>query len=247
VNATPRRLGRPPASSSVDTRRRILEVARESFAEFGYGVTTNKFVATRAGITTGALYHYFDSKHDLYVAVYAQVWDHVGRHLGAALASGDTFEGQLTAVLTEARRLNLEDSSLARFLGAARIDIQRHDDLARVLLAEPPEARTLFETMVATGIATGELAARDRQRMLALLRALFVGLVDGVSPNSRQHLAAIEGILALVRGELVSRPATARATRRAGRGSDGSSSPGTAPVSHPASPSSSSPSARSAG
>ena len=204
--ATPRRLGRPPASSSAETRRRILEVAREAFAELGYGVTTNKIVADRAAITTGALYHYFDSKHDLYVAVYTQVWEHVGRHLGAALDSSDTFEGQLTAVLTEARRLNVEDSSLARFLGAARIDISRHEDLAAVLVAEPPEARVLFETMVATGIATGEVAAADRQRVLALLRALFVGLVDGVSPDSRQHLAAIEGMLALVRGELIIPP-----------------------------------------
>ena len=62
----------PRAATGVqlaETRRRILDVARQSFAELGYGGTTNRHIATKAGITTGALYHYFDSKLDLYLAV----------------------------------------------------------------------------------------------------------------------------------------------------------------------------------
>ena len=86
----PRRLGRPPSSSSVETRARIIDVAREAFAESGYGVTTNKMLATKAGITTGALYHYFDSKVDIYKAVYDEVQDFVFERFATDLAGATT-------------------------------------------------------------------------------------------------------------------------------------------------------------
>ncbi len=116
----PVRLGRPPASSSAETRTRILQVARQSFAELGYGVTTNKYLATKVGITTGALYHYFDSKIDIYAAVYSEVTERVFDRFEAAIVGIDTFIGRFEAILEEAHRLNDEDHSLARFLGAAR-------------------------------------------------------------------------------------------------------------------------------
>ena len=46
-----RRLGRPPDSSSAETRGRILDVARGCFAEFGFEATTNKTIASAAGVT----------------------------------------------------------------------------------------------------------------------------------------------------------------------------------------------------
>ena len=64
--ATPRRLGRPPDTSSEETRRRILESARLCFAANGYEATSNRQLADSAGLTTGAIYHYFGSKRDLF-------------------------------------------------------------------------------------------------------------------------------------------------------------------------------------
>ena len=49
---SPRRLGRPPASDSADTKQRILAVARSSFGELGWEKTTNKDIAAKAGITS---------------------------------------------------------------------------------------------------------------------------------------------------------------------------------------------------
>ena len=65
-----RKLGRPPASSSIDTRQRILDVARQTFADVGWEVTTNKVVAEKADVTSAAIYHYFDSKLEMYRAVH---------------------------------------------------------------------------------------------------------------------------------------------------------------------------------
>src|SRR5262245_14790944 len=62
------RRGRPPGSTSDETRRRILASACECFGKRGYDITTNRDIGERAGVTAAALYQYFDSKLSLYVA-----------------------------------------------------------------------------------------------------------------------------------------------------------------------------------
>jgi AcrR family transcriptional regulator len=204
------RIGRPPASSSADTRRRILDVARASFAELGYGVTTNRFIATKAGITTAALYHYFDSKLDIYLAVYAYVEDAAFGRLERALAAHDTFVSQLEAVLDESHAINLEDPSIARFLAAARVDVTRHTELAAAFRGRRNPTLALYSSMVERGIATGELVAADRAKALAFLRAVFTGLVDALAGRPAQQREAMDGLLDLVRGTMVHEPVANR-------------------------------------
>ncbi|MEN9553234.1 MAG: hypothetical protein RLY24_829, partial [Actinomycetota bacterium] len=50
--APSKKLGRPSATDSIETRDRLIEVARASFATIGYDATTNRTVAAAAGITT---------------------------------------------------------------------------------------------------------------------------------------------------------------------------------------------------
>jgi AcrR family transcriptional regulator len=69
-----RRMGRPP--STVDGRtvpERLLAAALTLFAERGFeGASVQEVVAT-AGVTKGAMYHYFSSKDDLLYEIYARV------------------------------------------------------------------------------------------------------------------------------------------------------------------------------
>src|SRR5947209_6596357 len=116
ASSAPRRLGRPPASNSAETRQRILDVARETFAELGWDVTTNNHIATKAGVTSGALYHYFDSKLDIYLEVHQQAQVTVDTRFRIAMEKSDTFVGQFEAVLEAAHELNAHDPSLARFV-----------------------------------------------------------------------------------------------------------------------------------
>ncbi len=70
--ATPRTAA---ATKSSETREAILRGARELFGERGYGAVTNKDLAAAAGVTTGALYHYVESKLDLYLEVHRDLQD----------------------------------------------------------------------------------------------------------------------------------------------------------------------------
>ena len=67
-----KKLGRPCDTDAGETRKLLVKEARRSFADVGYDATTNRALAQAAGITTGAIYHYFPSKLDMYVAAYAE-------------------------------------------------------------------------------------------------------------------------------------------------------------------------------
>ena len=54
-----------------ESRRRILEAAREIFFRDGFMAANLDEVAEKAGVAKGTLYRYFESKADLYVAVLA--------------------------------------------------------------------------------------------------------------------------------------------------------------------------------
>jgi AcrR family transcriptional regulator len=69
-----------------ETRRELLRVARELFAERGYaGVGTEEIVA-RAGLTRGALYHHFQGKRDLFRGVHEQLEEELVAEIAAGLA-----------------------------------------------------------------------------------------------------------------------------------------------------------------
>ena len=152
-----RRRGRPPATDSADTRRAILDNARRLFAERGYGAITNKDVAEAAGITTGALYHYVDSKLDLYVAVHRDVQRRVYGRFIEAVETPATFLGQLDAVLEAAHELNLEDPTLALFVGTVRTDMRRFPEVADRLERSVVARDEFFMRMVGAGVASGEI------------------------------------------------------------------------------------------
>ena len=50
-------------------RRRVLDAAAELFVTQGYAGTTLRQIAAAAGIQAGSIYHHFDSKDALFVAV----------------------------------------------------------------------------------------------------------------------------------------------------------------------------------
>ena len=198
-----RRRGRPPATDSADTRQAIFDNARRLFAERGYGAVTNKDVAEAAGITTGALYHYVDSKLDLYVAVHRDMQPRVYGRFVEAVEASDTFLGQLDAVLEAAHELNVEDPTLALFVGTVRTDMRRFPDISDRLERSVVARDEFFVSMIAAGIASGEIRPGDRDLVVEFVRILLIGLTEGGSESPERHRLAIDSIRALLRGELI--------------------------------------------
>jgi AcrR family transcriptional regulator len=208
--APSKRLGRPPATDSADTRRRILDVARAAFAVSGYDWATNRDLAARAGLTAGALYHYFGSKLDLYVAVHDDLQERVYGRFANATADRLGFAEKFEAVLDAAHELNEHDPTLAAFLGVVRTDMQRHPEIRARLGEHAARRDRFFVELVDAGVASGEVAAEHRSHLIEFVSMVLIGLTDGVSDDPQRHERAVTAVKLALRGALVTSPTPGR-------------------------------------
>lgn len=177
-------------------------MARREFAVLGYENTTNRNIAAEAGITTAALYHYFPSKADLYVAVLLRTEREVEARFRTACTASNSLVDRLGEVLDESHRMNSEDPSLAQFLASFRIDERRHDDIGCALPAGGRSLDAFFRELVDEAIAQGEVPGASRGSILSLVAILLVGLSDAMSDDLRAHRRGVEAAKALMAGRI---------------------------------------------
>jgi AcrR family transcriptional regulator len=201
-----KRLGRPPATDSAATRERIIDTARAAFASGGYDSSTNRDLAAGVGITAGALYHYFGSKLDLYLAVHDDVQERVYGQFTEAAAAVDGFLARFDAVLDTAHELNRQDPTLAAFLGVVRSDMRRHPEIAAQLAQHAERRERFFVRLVDDGVESGEVREENREFVIEFVTTILIGLTDGVSDDPERHDRAITSIKMVLRGQLVSIP-----------------------------------------
>lgn len=190
-----KRLGRPPDTTSDETRQRILAAARECFSKYGYSKTTNKDIAQAADITTGAIYHYFESKQALFAEVTNEVSRVVFDEFERVVTDEPTFIDQFRALLDAASKLHAEDPSLARFSAIYPIEAQRHPELAVVLdPMQAGRAATFFQDLAREAAERGDLPddlpAEDVGNMIG---AVTLGLANygALSPTADEHRGAV--------------------------------------------------------
>jgi AcrR family transcriptional regulator len=79
---------RTQAERSAATRAALIGAGRRLFAERGYSAVGTPEVAAAAGVTRGALYHQFEGKADLFLAVYEAVEQELAERVGEQVAAG---------------------------------------------------------------------------------------------------------------------------------------------------------------
>jgi AcrR family transcriptional regulator len=81
------------AERVAETRDALIAAARELFGQRGFAAVGTEEIARKARMTRGALYHHFESKEDLFRAVYEAVErDLVEQIAATALAAADPVE-----------------------------------------------------------------------------------------------------------------------------------------------------------
>jgi AcrR family transcriptional regulator len=87
------------SSKAEATRTRILDAALEMFRRQGFESTTMRGIAGEAGVSLGSAYYYFQSKEDLVMAFYERAIEAMTPGMEDALASSDSFEGRVAALI----------------------------------------------------------------------------------------------------------------------------------------------------
>lgn len=183
-----------------------MREALRCFAAGGYGPTSNKQIAAAAGVTSPALYHYFESKAALYGAVHDHGLEAVLAAYRDALARHERCLDQLCAIVDASIELNRAHPGLAEFLAVAPLELQRHPELASRLRVSGAEVRDVFRQVLERGQARGELAPElEVETVVDLLTATSFGLHCFFGPLSKpaQHRAVLRAFQALLRGSLL--------------------------------------------
>ena len=210
----PPRLGRPPGATSDATRARILLAARERFARAGFAGTTNKDIADQAGITSAAIYQYFDSKTALYVATARDAQAELVPEFEEALDGEPSTRAAFRGLLLASARLHARDPSLAAFLSSLPVEMQREPAIAEAMAAEPSPVLAVVGRMVERGVRAGDIARRDAPRVVAVFLACTMGFsLYAATMGGADFPETMRAFLALLEGGLVKAPKSARGRR----------------------------------
>ncbi|MFE5089854.1 TetR/AcrR family transcriptional regulator [Streptomyces sp. NPDC056638] len=169
------------------TRRRLLEAARDLFAERGYEGTTVRSIAERAGANQALLFRYFGSKQGLLTEVLAQG----GLEQLRATPPEELFEAALRSMLTRSAAGGAGDRSLEVYLRS----IGRGDEAAGTLRELGEEYQSVLAGL--SGTEDGALRAD-----LAMAWLLGIGLMRTVVAREPLAGADPDDVCRLVLGTL---------------------------------------------
>src|SRR5918994_3319607 len=113
------------ADRSARTRNALLESAARGLSRYGYGNLVLEQVAREAGYTRGALYHQFDDKEDLALAVIEWVDENWMREVGEPAKREPDPVSELIALARGHAVFCRRD--IARVVMALRVEFSGHD------------------------------------------------------------------------------------------------------------------------
>ena len=108
---------RPKGDKRDRTRARLLEAARELIREKGYARTTLQDVASRAGMTSGAIYGNFKNRDELFITLAEAHWAPIRPKVKAGATLADVM--QALAAATLAALPEREKAAVGRLTGMA--------------------------------------------------------------------------------------------------------------------------------
>lgn len=239
ARATGRRRGRPVDHDSETTKATILAVAQQVFGTVGFAGASMERIATAAGLTVRAIYHYFPSKRALFDAATEDALERFGAGVLEHVFVHERLIDRVHGYLEVFRSLHRDQPDVVPFIGMVLVDgISRADDSdasdtdAGDGAADPGNGiatagdalQELIGTLVDDAIRRGEVSsAVDRDGAVTLLVMVGRGLCLSALSDAPTFAAMLDELERLVDGTLFAPPAPSPA-----------SSPAVAASTHPA-------------
>lgn len=149
-----RRLGRPPSTvGGLTVPERLVTAALRLFADKGFEGTSVQDVVAEAGVTKGAMYHYFGSKEDLLHEIYARVLRMQMERLQRVAAQELPIAERVHAAATDVVATTIENIESATIF--FRSLHQLSEEQQRSVRRERRRYHELFRSMVVAGQEAG--------------------------------------------------------------------------------------------
>ena len=174
--------------------------ARERFAAEGFEGTTNREIAETAQVSSAALYHYFPSKVDIYIAVCDSITEIFVDVFARVKASETTLEARLVALFAEVGTLGESAPSTVGFITGISAVVQKHPEVSKGTDAFGKEFGRNIIDLIATAKETDQiLQGTTVQSFADLVSSVLAGLgrMSARGDQSR-HVAVAAAFLRLI-------------------------------------------------
>ncbi len=175
----------------AESRRRILEAARDVFFRDGFMQANLDEVAEKAGVAKGTLYRYFESKAELYVAVLAH--------------NGAIFEVKMRETLDESLSVPEQVRRTARFYFDHYVGNRDYFQIFWAIENQPvigdlpqpvvdevsrlwERCLTIFAGTIERGVQDGSFRDCDSWEVANLLWTVANGLIQSDRSSTRRQL-----------------------------------------------------------
>ncbi len=193
-------------------RDALILAAASTFAEAGFSGATISDIATAAGVGKGTVYEYFESKEELFFAVFTWTNDEIGKRIRAQLNETCTAKKQLE-LLCEESALVIDEMSKTYslnldFWAACRGSIFE-GRFKNALEALYDEYRLLIAAVIIRGQESGEFARDlDADRLAAVIVGAFdgLGIQFWIGKTINLHKCALSFAKVLVQGMATPKP-----------------------------------------
>jgi AcrR family transcriptional regulator len=190
--------------SEAERRAQILRAARSTFVEKGFQVARVEDVAKRAGLSKGAVYFYYSSKGELFLALVREEHEATYSFLDAA----EQDQRPAAEKLMELGMRYLDYFAGLKtpprfFLMMCEIGI-RDEEIREEVHAVHQSFIDSVTRIIAQGMAEGSFRQLDPHAVAVMLKALIDGLAGesavGLRPN--KEVLAVSGIQLILHGIL---------------------------------------------
>jgi TetR/AcrR family transcriptional regulator len=158
----------------TDIRPRILEAARERFAQSGVDASSLRSIAADAGTSIGMIYYYFPTKDDLFLAVVEDVYGALLSDLDAALGTSGDFASSALSLYRRIAAVSPLELQVIRLV--AREAFTSGERLLSLLPRFSRGHIALIFNAVRRGVQAGELRT-DLHPAVLMAATLSIGAV----------------------------------------------------------------------
>ena len=173
---------KPVAPDNITSRERILAAAWSLFASEGYAEVSMQQIADAAKVNKATLYHHFEDKEQLFIAVLAADFDQLRESIAQAVAQDRPFRELLIAVADLLFLRTRSDSIRIMVLMHQHFSIMRRNKSHMQMVPSWTPLKPLFERER----ARGNIVEHD----LDLMMTSFFGMV--ISQAQRARFMGVE-------------------------------------------------------
>jgi AcrR family transcriptional regulator len=187
----------PRQSRAEETRTRLLEAAAECFGQHGYDAASVSMVCQRAGVSKGACYHHFSSKHELLLELLDSWLQGIDVQLNVARVGAASVPEAIRSMAERAGPVfQMAEEYVPMFL-EFYTKASRDPVVWQATIKPYRRYRAFFAQLIEAGMAEGSFGSIDSGVAARILLSLAIGLLlQGLlNPDDRDwSQVATEGV-----------------------------------------------------